>query len=36
MPIFRIMQIPVVTRDTKRYRHYFPTVALIAPDAGDL
>jgi predicted nucleic acid-binding protein len=26
-----IQNIPIVTRDVRRYRHYFPTVELIAP-----
>jgi predicted nucleic acid-binding protein len=25
--------IPLLTRDARRYRHYFPTVELIAPEA---
>jgi predicted nucleic acid-binding protein len=25
--------IPLLTRDARRYRHYFPTVQLIAPEA---
>ena len=24
--------LPLLTRDARRYRHYFPTVALIAPE----
>jgi predicted nucleic acid-binding protein len=28
-----IQNIPIVTRDVRRYRHYFPTVELIAPEA---
>ncbi|CAN5548754.1 type II toxin-antitoxin system VapC family toxin [soil metagenome] len=27
-----IEQLAVITRDTRRYRHYFPTVELIAPE----
>jgi predicted nucleic acid-binding protein len=27
-----VERLPVLTRDTRRYRHYFPTVELIAPD----
>ncbi|MCA1456356.1 type II toxin-antitoxin system VapC family toxin [Bradyrhizobium sp. BRP22] len=27
-----VKQLPLLTRDTRRYRTYFPTVALIAPD----
>lgn len=26
-------RLPLLTRDVPRYRHYFPTVELIAPDA---
>jgi predicted nucleic acid-binding protein len=29
-----IQNIPIVTRDVRRYRRYFPTVELIAPDAS--
>ena len=25
-------QLPLLTRDARRYRHYFPTLALIAPE----
>jgi predicted nucleic acid-binding protein len=25
-------ELPLLTRDARRYRHYFPTVVLIAPD----
>jgi predicted nucleic acid-binding protein len=28
-----VQNIPIVTRDVRRYRHYFPTVELIAPQA---
>lgn len=27
-----VERIPLLTRDTQRYRTYFPTIALIAPD----
>ncbi len=27
-----VEKLPLLTRDTRRYRHYFPTVALIAPE----
>ncbi len=26
-----VMDCPILTRDTRRYRSYFPTVALVAP-----
>jgi predicted nucleic acid-binding protein len=26
-----VQRLPIVTRDVRRYRHYFPTVELIAP-----
>jgi predicted nucleic acid-binding protein len=26
------LDIPILTRDIRRYRHYFPTVQLIAPE----
>jgi predicted nucleic acid-binding protein len=26
--------LPLLTRDTRRYRNYFPTVTLIAPESG--
>jgi predicted nucleic acid-binding protein len=26
-------RLPLLTRDARRYRHYFPTVALIAPES---
>ena len=26
-----VQNIPILTRDVRRYRHYFPTVELIAP-----
>jgi hypothetical protein len=26
-----VEHLPVLTRDVRRYRHYFPTVELIAP-----
>jgi predicted nucleic acid-binding protein len=28
-----VQRLPLLTRDVRRYRSYFPTVALIAPDA---
>lgn len=28
-------RLPLLTRDVPRYRHYFPTVELIAPDAEE-
>jgi predicted nucleic acid-binding protein len=28
-------RLPLLTRDARRYRHYFPTMALIAPDSQD-
>jgi predicted nucleic acid-binding protein len=27
-----VERLPLLTRDARRYRHYFPTVALIAPN----
>ncbi|MFM8356059.1 MAG: type II toxin-antitoxin system VapC family toxin, partial [Gammaproteobacteria bacterium] len=27
-----VSDLPVLTRDVRRYRHYFPTVRLVAPD----
>jgi hypothetical protein len=27
-----VEQLPLLTRDARRYRHYFPTVELIAPE----
>jgi predicted nucleic acid-binding protein len=27
-----VQRLPLLTRDARRYRHYFPTVALIAPE----
>jgi predicted nucleic acid-binding protein len=27
-----VLQVPLITRDVKRYRTYFPTVDLIAPE----
>jgi hypothetical protein len=29
-----VQNIPILTRDIRRYRRYFPTVELIAPDAS--
>ncbi len=29
-----VEQLPLLTRDTRRYRTYFPAVMLIAPDAS--
>ena len=29
-----VQRLPLLTRDVRRYRSYFPTVALIAPDGG--
>jgi predicted nucleic acid-binding protein len=29
-----VESLPLLTRDARRYRAYFPTVTLIAPDAG--
>ena len=26
-----VMQIPVLTRDVTRYRHYFPSLRLVSP-----
>jgi predicted nucleic acid-binding protein len=28
-----VERLPLLTRDARRYRHYFPTVALIAPES---
>jgi predicted nucleic acid-binding protein len=28
--------LPLLTRDARRYRHYFPTVMLIAPEADEV
>jgi predicted nucleic acid-binding protein len=28
----QVEQLPLLTRDTRRYRSYFPTVSLIAPE----
>ena len=30
-----IENLPVLTRDTRRYRNYFPTVTLIAPETDE-
>jgi predicted nucleic acid-binding protein len=27
-----VERLPLLTRDARRHRHYFPTVALIAPE----
>ena len=29
-----VEQLPLLTRDTRRYRNYFPSVVLIAPESG--
>jgi predicted nucleic acid-binding protein len=29
-----VERLPLLTRDTRRYRHYFPTVELIAPEVS--
>ena len=29
-----VERIPLLTRDTRRYRHYFPDVSLIAPEVN--
>ena len=29
-----VERLPILTRDARRYRHYFPTVQLISPDAS--
>jgi predicted nucleic acid-binding protein len=29
-----IENLPLLTRDTRRYRNYFPTITLIAPDSS--
>lgn len=29
-----VANLPLLTRDVRRYRSYFPTVTLISPDAG--
>ena len=29
-----VEQLPLLTRDSRRYRHYFPTVVLITPEKG--
>jgi predicted nucleic acid-binding protein len=31
-----VQNIPILTRDARRYRHYFPTVELIAPEADQV
>jgi predicted nucleic acid-binding protein len=28
-----VERLPLLTRDARRYRHYFPAVVLIAPEA---
>jgi predicted nucleic acid-binding protein len=30
-----VEELPLLTRDSRRYRHYFPTVVLIAPEADE-
>lgn len=30
-----VSEVPLLTRDTRRYTSYFPSVTLIAPDTGD-
>jgi predicted nucleic acid-binding protein len=30
-----VESLPLLTRDARRYRHYFPTVVLIAPEKDD-
>jgi predicted nucleic acid-binding protein len=30
-----VERLPLLTRDARRYRHYFPTVELIVPHQGD-
>ena len=30
-----VEQLPLLTRDTRRYRAYFPTVVLIAPESEE-
>lgn len=30
-----VMGFPILTRDTRRYRGYFPSIELIAPPAGE-
>lgn len=29
-----VREMPILTRDITRFRHYFPSVALLAPEAG--
>ena len=29
-----VEQLPLLTRESRRYRHYFPTVVLITPEKG--
>jgi predicted nucleic acid-binding protein len=29
-----VSRLPVLTRDTRRYKNYFPTVRLVAPSAS--
>jgi predicted nucleic acid-binding protein len=31
-----VQNIPILTRDARLYRHYFPTVMVIAPEAGEV
>lgn len=30
-----VLSCGILTRDSRRYQHYFPRVALVVPDAGD-
>lgn len=31
-----VLGCPLLTRDVRRYRHYFPTIELIAPDNSNI